>query len=242
MADSIESQYEQMQRAEQLTVYGEMAAGLAHDIKNPLSGIKAAMEILSKESTVSKEDKEVLVKVVGEIRRIESLIKQLFDYAKPPKPQFTILNFNELMEKTMGLLPKYPSFSLNDSRRITIVKDFDKSLPEIETDPMQQQQIFLNLLLNAGDAMPKGGTLTVKTSHDPTKDFIEIFVSDTGKGIDEDAMEKLFKPFYTTKSQGTGLGLATTKRLIEQQGGVIKATNHPSGGASFEIRLPTKQT
>lgn len=241
MSSSLEQQCNKMQRADQLTVYGEMAAGLAHEIKNPLAGIKGAMNLFRKDSSITDENKIVLGKVIGEIRRIESLMKELLSYARPPKPQFMLICFNEILEKTSSLLPKYPRFLKDGSKEIHIVKDFVPDLPEVETDPMQMQQVFLNLFLNAADAMPEGGTLTVKTLCDPLDAFIQIVVSDTGQGMKEDVKAKLFMPFFTTKKKGTGLGLATSKRLIEQHGGTIGVENNEGGGVAFTIRLPIKQ-
>lgn len=238
MTCSINQQCREMQRAEQLTVYGEMAAGLAHEIKTPLAGIKGAMKLF--ETDVSEENRVVLEKVVGEIRRIESLMKELLQYARPIKPHLMLIDFNELLEKVIDLLPRYPSFSRTGPGKIEIVKDFAENMPEVETDPLQQQQVFLNLLLNAADAMPEGGVLTVRTSCDRQGDWIEIVVSDTGQGIGEGLADKIFKPFFTTKPKGTGLGLATTKRLVQQFGGCIKVTSQQVG-TSFKIRFPIQQ-
>jgi signal transduction histidine kinase len=238
MTCSINQQYQKMQRAEQLTVYGEMAAGLAHEIKTPLAGIKGAMKLLSQETDVSEENRIVLDKAVGEIKRIESLMKELLQYARPSKPHLMLIDFNNLLLNVIDLLPRYPSFCRVGPTQIEVIKEFDKDLPAMETDPLQQQQIFLNLFLNAADAMPEGGTLTVKTFY--LGDWIEIVINDTGQGIAEDIMDRIFKPFFTTKPKGTGLGLATTKRLIEQHGGTITVTNQQVG-TSFRIRFPLEQ-
>lgn len=238
MICSINQQCREMQRAEQLTVYGEMAAGLAHEIKTPLAGIKGAMQLL--EAEVSDENRNVLEKVVGEIRRIESLMRELLQYARPIKPHLMLINFNELLEKIMDLLPRYPSFSRVGPEKIEIVKEFAQDMPEVETDPLQQQQIFLNLLLNAADAMPEGGVLTVRTSFNRREGWMEVVVSDTGQGIEAGMRDKIFKPFFTTKTKGTGLGLATTKRLVQQFGGCISVTNQEVG-TLFRIRFPIEQ-
>lgn len=241
MASSLEQQCTQMHRAEQLTVYGEMAAGLAHEIKTPLAGIKGAMTLFTKDENLSEEHRDVLGKVISEIKRIESLMKELLSYARPPKPKFISIDFNEILEKTTGLLSKYPSFSGEESKQIRIVKDFDKNLPLVETDPMQQQQVFLNLFLNAADAMTAGGVLTVKTRLNASDNLIEIYVSDTGTGIDEAIAKKLFIPFFTTKIKGTGLGLATSRRLVEQNGGSISFQSEQGKGTVFKILFPVKQ-
>ncbi|MFZ5997192.1 MAG: PAS domain S-box protein [Nitrospirota bacterium] len=232
---------ERLQQTEQLKMCGEFAAGLAHEIKNPLAGIKVTMEVLSEELPIPEQDKDVLLKVVAEIRRIELLIRDLLNFAKPPKPQLMQVDIHKTLDAAITFSVKSPSFSTEGPKAISIVRNFAPRLPETMADPMQMQQVFLNLLLNATDAMPEGGMLSVQTSYNQEKSAIYIEIADTGKGIDEKAMENIFKPFFTTKPKGTGLGLAITKRLIEQQGGVISAENRPGGGAVFTIVLPVKK-
>ncbi len=240
MAGSLKEQMNKMQRAEQMTTFGEMAAGLVHEIKNPLAGIKAAIELMTEEITLSAENKDILSKVISEIRRIETLMKSLLDFARPPKPQFMQVNLNHVLENTLDFLKKQPSFSQNKEEPIAIVQDLDPQLPEIVADPQQLRQIFINLLRNAHEAIAHKGTITVKTSHDSSQ-AIEISISDTGKGIEKDILDRLFQPFFTTKQKGTGLGLAISKQLIEQHGGAISAVNNPDGGATFRIKLPIAQ-
>ncbi len=231
---------EALQRVEQMRVVGELAAGLAHEIKNPLTGIKASMEVLSEEAVVPEEDRKILMKVVGEIKRIESLLKDLLNFARPPKPQFTTVNINRVLNTALTFSFQNGSSS-EKSRPVTVVKDLDEHLPELTADPQQLQQVFMNILLNAGDSMADGGTLTAETSYDKSRQSIRITISDTGKGIDEKEMDKIFQPFFTTKPKGTGLGLAITKRLIEQHGGTIKVHNNDGKGATFEISIPLSQ-
>lgn len=231
---------EALQRTQQMKMVGELAAGLAHEIKNPLAGIKVSMEILSREARLSDEDRDVLLKVIEEIRRIELLLKELLSFARPPKPQFMICDINNIIDKAMALSLKNILSRIDDSKTVKIVKDFHIPLPETMADPTQLQQVFLNVLLNAADAMPNGGTLKVKTHYNKAMEAIEIEISDTGKGIDSDTMDKIFNPFFTTKPKGTGLGLSISKRLIEQHGGTIGASNNQMGGATFMIRLPVR--
>jgi two-component system sensor histidine kinase AtoS len=226
---------EALQRVEQMKVVGELAAGLAHEIKNPLTGIKASMEVLSEESFIPEEDRKILVKVVGEIKRIEFLLKDLLNFARPPKPQFASVNVNRILNSALTF-----SFQNISSKSVKVVKEFDETLPELMADPQQLQQVFMNILLNAGDSMAEGGTLTATTTYDESKEMIRITISDTGKGIDEKTRDKLFQPFFTTKPKGTGLGLAITKRLIEQHGGVIGVRNNDGRGATFEISIPVR--
>ena len=241
MAASLKEQMYKMQRTEQMVVLGELAAGLAHEIKNPLTGIKLSMEVLSEKTFTSEEDREFILKIIDEIKRIDSLIKSLLKFARPPKPNFAVSDLNEILNDTVTFSLKHPSLSSKTSTSINVLKHFDKSLPELMADPMQLQQVFLNLLLNAIDTMQDGGTLFVKTSYDAGENAVQIEISDTGKGIDEKVIAKICQPFFTTKPKGTGLGLAITKRLIEQHGGDISAENNPGGGATFKIRLPVKK-
>jgi two-component system NtrC family sensor kinase len=119
-----------------------------------------------------------------------------------------------------------------------MVKELSPDLPEIIGDPMQLKQVFMNLLLNAVDAMPEGGTVVLKTSFGEAAHAVMVDISDTGKGIDARVLDKMFQPFFTTKSKGTGLGLAISKRLIEEHGGKISIENNKGGGSTFRISLP----
>ncbi len=229
---------EALQRAEQIRTAGELATGLAHEIKNPLAGIKVTMEALSEEPTLSKEDRGVLGKVIDEIKRIEGLIKGLLDFARPPKPQFTSTDVNSVLDSAAQLVLKNVSPAPGKPRKIELEKDYGLDLPEITADPMQLKQVFMNLLLNAVDAMPEGGRLVLKTTYDQPARAIKIALSDTGKGIDAAALEKIFQPFFTTKAKGTGLGLAISKRLIEDHGGKIGIESVKGKGSTFRISLP----
>jgi len=232
---------EQLLRTEQMVVCGEVTTGLAHEIKNPLAGIKASIELFSAVSTLSEEEKNILQKVIGEIKRIESLLKGILNFAKPPKPDFIAVDVNNILDTALTFSLKPASSQQSPNTTIQIVKDLDGHLPEIIADPMQLSQIFLNLFLNAAEAMKDGGILTVKTSYNKTENSILISISDTGKGIERELADQIFFPFFTTKPKGTGLGLAITKRLIEQHKGLLTFENNPAGGATFMISLPVKQ-
>ncbi len=229
---------EALQRTEQMKMVGELATGLAHEIKNPLAGIKASMEVLSNESTFSDEDRNVLLKVIEEIKRIEALLKELLSFARPPVPQFTDVDVNSVIEAVLVLLAQDKQFAQNNSNGINIIRNFDKYLPEITADPMQLKQVILNLIMNSIDAMPEGGTLGVRSYFDREAHSIHIEVSDTGKGIEEKMIDKIFQPFFTTKPKGTGLGLAITKRLVDEHNGRLSVVNCPGGGTIIRVSLP----
>jgi two-component system sensor histidine kinase AtoS len=236
---------EALQRAEQLVSVGEMAAGLAHEIKNPLSGIRFSIEVIAGELELNQEHSEILDRIVDEINRIETLLKNLLNYAVPPTPNFSPLDMNRIIDaavKTAELSLKSPSKSVRsgENKNVQFVRDLDDQLPQIVADSAKLQQVVLNLLLNAIHAIQEEGTISVKTSRDG-KGFIQIMVSDTGKGIDGEDIKRIFLPFFTTKPKGTGLGLSICKRLIEQQNGTIDVARNPKGGLMFTIVLPVEQ-
>jgi signal transduction histidine kinase len=239
MAGSLKEQMHKMQRTEQLVVVGELAAGLAHEIKNPLAGIKVAMQVLSEEASLSEEDRGVVKKVGQEVVRLESLMKNFLNFAKPAKPRLAELNINSLMNTILAFYVKSRPGTPDRPNAVIIVKEL-QPVPDTMADPMQLQQIFLNIVLNAVDAMPNGGTLGVLTFFEKESDRIHIHISDTGKGISREHADQIFQPFFTTKPKGTGLGLAISKQLIEQHGGSIAVAGKPSGGTIFKIQLPLK--
>jgi len=241
MAASLKEQYLKMQWAEQLFLLGELSGGLAHEIKNPLAGVKASLDVISADEHLPAEDRDILQKSIEQIKRIETLIKNLLNFARPPKPQFMSVDVNSVLNTTITMAQRLPLFSDNNGQPIRIVRLLDRRVFEVTADPFQLQQVFMNLLINAGEAMPRGGTVTVRTSINPLAQTVNITVTDSGEGMDPGLVEKIFQPFYTTKSKGTGLGLSITKRLIEQHGGSIRVMNNRDRGVSFSVTLPAKQ-
>jgi two-component system sensor histidine kinase AtoS len=226
---------EALQRAQQIRIAGELATGLAHEIKNPLAGIKLTIQMLLEEQCLSTEDRVVVKKVIDEIKRIELLIKGLLNFARPPQPQLAITDVNAVLETVISLV-LHGQASLRDG--IQIVKHLEEDLPPAFADPMQLHQIFMNLMLNAVDAMPEGGTITLRTAFNRELNTVQIDISDTGAGFDKGVENQLFKPFFTTKAKGTGLGLAITKRLVEDHGGSIHLENNVDRGALVRINIP----
>jgi len=179
----------------------------------------------------------VLSAVMDETKRIEALMKSLLDFAKPPRPHAIPVDINSILESTVAFSLPYSSVTPKSPGSIRTVSNLDPNLPPTLADPGQMQQVFLNLLMNALDAMPEGGTLTVSTAVEGGR-RIQIEIRDTGKGIDEETREKIFRPFFTTKHKGTGLGLAVSKRFVEMQGGSISVEGNTGGGTVFRILLP----
>lgn len=225
----------ELQRANQMALVGEMAAGLAHEIKNPLAGIKVSLEVLADELELGEEDQELFTRVINETNRVEKLLKALLSYARPPELQYEHFDLNKLLDnsvKNIALTGKTSS-----RQGVEIEKHYAENLPELEADSGQLQQVMLNIFLNAIESMPEGGRIIVSTRM-RDESSVEVRIVDTGKGISEDVMANIFQPFFTTKSKGTGLGLAICKRIIEEHGGTIEATAHSAGGTQFTMTLP----
>lgn len=229
---------EEMQRANQMTLVGQMAAGLAHEIKNPLAGIKVSLDVLAADLDLKVEDQEVFARIVIEVNRMEKLLKNLLNYARPPQPHFDIVDINRLLDSSL----KNAEVTAGGKKELTVhfERNFSADLPLIVIDPSQIQQVFLNLLLNALDTMEGEGTITASTRK-LSAEIISIEISDTGKGMNAASLEKIFSPFFTTKAKGTGLGLSICKRLVEQHGGNIEVHSQLHKGTSFVITLPLAQ-
>jgi len=233
---------ENLRRAEQMKLVGEWAAGLAHEIKNSLAGIKISVEVLAEEQDLPEEDREAVLKAIDEIKRIEFLLKSLLNFAKPPELHLSPTDINSILDHTVDFSLKQVSPASKEAPVITVQKDFDKNLPIITCDALQMKQVFMNILLNARDAIEDGGTVNARTFYRKEANTICVEISDTGRGINEKFMGRIFTPFFTTKSKGTGLGLAITKRIIDQHGGTVRAANRPGGGAIFSIELPAAKS
>ena len=235
MARSIQEQMRALERTSQLAVVGELAAGLVHEIKNPLAGIKAATQVLAQEAGLSAEDRDVLRKVAREVDGLETLLKGFLAFARPLKPQFAEVDLNAFVRTVVAFWVK--SHALQAHRKVRIDLALG-AVPAAHADPMQLQQILLNLLLNAADAMPGGGAVEVRTAFDGARGRVSLEVADRGRGIGPQHEGQVFRPFFTTKAGGTGLGLAVSKRLAEQQGGTISFSANPGGGTVFRVHLP----
>ncbi|MEJ2200998.1 MAG: ATP-binding protein, partial [Desulfuromonadaceae bacterium] len=229
---------QELLRANQMAGVGQMAVGLAHEIKNPLAGIKVSLEVLADELTLAPEDKELFARVINEINRMERLLRNMLNYARPPQPQFDLVDINQLLDYTLKNVELTTGRSA--SKTIAFERGFSSALCQVEADSSQLQQVFLNIFLNAIEAISQEGTIRVTTAMEADK-RIRIDIADTGKGMTEATIEEIFNPFFTTRNKGTGLGLAISKRLIEQHEGTIDVTSQPDQGTTFSLRLPQTQ-
>jgi two-component system sensor histidine kinase AtoS len=228
----------EMQRANQMALVGEMAAGLAHEIKNPLAGIKVSLEVLADELELNEEDQDLFGRVINETNRVEKLLKGLLNYARPPQLHYESFDLNKLLVYSIQTLAVTATTSSRQG--VEFISHLSADLPQLEADSAQLQQVILNIFLNAIEAMPEGGIIAVSTGC-PGEGKVKINIQDSGKGIPKEVLAGIFQPFVTTKSKGTGLGLAICKRIIEEHGGTIDAANNTAGGTTFMIVLPLKQ-
>jgi two-component system NtrC family sensor kinase len=224
---------DQLIQSEKLASVGKMAAGVAHDINNPLTSILIHTHLMLETERRPPEEREALTLIAEETSRCAQIVKGLLDFARLSPSRSAPCAINEIIERTLQLLEKQASV-----RNIRIEKALDGSLPPIDLDKNKILQVFSNLAINALEAMPGGGLLKVtsRLSRDGTS--VVIVFSDTGHGIPKDVIPNLFDPFFTTKSFGTGLGLAVSYGIIRQRGGRIEVRSEVGRGAEFTVRIP----
>lgn len=234
MAEELNRYIEVSRNMEQTQMMAEVAAGLAHEIKNPLTGIKGTLELFGREMSLSDEDRAVFEESLFQIKKLDVLTRSFLEYARPPSPQCIKACINEVINTAISFLTRHKLHK--NIHKVSIVRDLDGSLPDIKIDPLQMQQVFINLAINALDAMPEGGILSFKTFH--TDSSVIADVSDTGHGLDEEIKDKIFQPFYTTKTRGLGIGLSISKRFVELHGGKISVLESNEKGTTFRVILP----
>ncbi len=232
---------EQLLQADKLASTGFLAAGIAHEINNPLAGIYTIIDMLAKRVRREGGNEEPYERVLSNIDRIKEIIRRLLEYANPAQIQPQMSDINALVMQVLDFFKFHPVF-----RKVAVVWDLDDELPEIVVDPKQLQQIFHNLAMNAAQCMKEtGGALEISSrmvqpAEDDGKAWIEVRMRDTGPGIDEENLRRVFDPFFTTKppGEGTGLGLSVSYSIAKNHGGELTARNHPDAGAEFILRLP----
>ena len=235
--------YERMKERDRLAALGQMAAGLAHEIRNPLGSIKGAAQYLQPGpggATSREGTREFLDIIVEEVNRLNKIVSQFLDYARPYRGEQRQLEVAEVLRKTMALFAK----EAEGHGKAEIVTEFADKMPPVRADAEQLLQVFLNLSLNALQAMPNGGELLIATAlrrstrRGANAAFLEVRFRDTGVGIPAGDLKNLFIPFFTTKEKGTGLGLPISQRIIENHGGTIEVRSQPGEGATFTVLLP----
>lgn len=227
--------YRQMERADRLASVGEMATGIAHEIKNPLAGISGAISVLAEDFGDDDPRREVIGQVLEQIARLDKTSTDLLYFGRPGTPEFSFADINALVKKTLFFVSQHP-----EARNIHRIKELTRDLPPVWVDEKQIQQVLFNVIINAIQSMPEGGTLTIQTDavRRDELELVRVLVLDTGKGIPAEDLERIFIPFHTTKTQGTGLGLPICRRLMEQHGGSIRVESRVGEGTVFTIELP----
>jgi signal transduction histidine kinase len=223
----------QMSRAEHLATLGELATGLAHEIRNPLAGIAGVIEIIGRDLPETSPARAVVPEVQQEVLHIKRILSDLLEVARPKALDLRPADLNATAEHAVTLARQQVS-----SKPIEIRFTKDHDLPPVEHDTGQIQQVLLNLLLNSIQAIDGTGNVRVKVA---SEDGLAIVaVSDTGRGIPPEHLANIFRPFYTTKKKGTGLGLSLVSRIVESHGGRIEVNSSPGEGSQFTVRLPFK--
>ena len=231
---------EEILRMDRLVSLGKLSSGIAHELRNPLAGIKTTAQALSEEMSKDDSRREYLSRITKEIDRLNELLKTFFSFAKPQKLNVVHCHVKDIINEIIPFLIKEIA-----DKGINFLENYHPQIPKIKVDKTQMHQAFLNLFLNALQAMPNGGELKIEAkpigsySLDGSKqNFVKINISDTGKGIPPHIIHKIFDPFFTTKPKGIGLGLSITYQIVKKHGGTIRVESELGKGTSFVINLP----
>lgn len=222
---------DQLRKSDTLTVVGELAAGIAHEIRNPMTALKGFIQLL--QNSMNEDQYAMYFDVItSELKRIESIITEFLVLAKPQAISYQRKSVTVIMKETLDLLSAQASLD-----NVQFVTSIEEGLPDIYCEPNQLKQVFINILKNAIEVMPKGGTASVALSKEDGEQVL-ISIRDEGIGIPEDKLKKLGEPFYTTKDRGTGLGLMVSYKIVEEHNGTIEVSSELGKGTTFRIRLP----
>jgi signal transduction histidine kinase len=224
----------EMGRAEHLATLGELAAGLAHEIRNPLAGIAGVVDLMGKELPAVSRSRSVLPDVQNEILHIQNILNDLLSYARPRPPAFHPADLNVTIEQAVVLAQQQVR-----TRPVKVSFTPNRDLPPVAHDPALIQQVVLNLVLNGIQAIPGEGAVDVAIASEG--DHALISVKDNGRGISPDSLPKIFRPFFTTRKEGTGLGLSLASGIVQSHGGKIEASSILGQGTQFRIHLPIER-
>ena len=221
--------------SERLAVIGQLSAGVAHELNNPLQGIVAYAHLLLERAPAADPSRDALQKIAAQADRCREIIRSLLDFSRPRKPQTRPADINAILRECLALVERQALF-----HNIEIVTDLPADLPTATVDPAQMQQVFMNLIINAAEAMEGAGRLTLATQYDHLERLVEARVTDTGHGIRPEDLDRIFDPFFTTKGvgHGTGLGLSISYGIVKEHQGTITVDSQVGRGTTFTIRLP----
>lgn len=237
MLDELEARQEQLLQSRKMAAVGTLTSGIAHELNNPLNNISLTVETLldDYEGTDDKQKKKFLNDIFIQVQRAGATVENLLDFTRKDQPVITAVSIHDVLEGTLKLMGNEISLAGVETH-FEVTPD----LPQVSGNPRNLQQVFLNLFLNAIQAMPKGGELRIEAARDDG--FIRVSVRDTGVGIPEEDLEKVFEPFFTTKEagEGTGLGLSVSYSIIEKQGGKLEVESGTGKGTTFFVSLPIR--
>lgn len=224
----------QLVHSEKLAALGELVAGIAHEVNNPLTGVLLYSTMTAQDERLHPELRRDLETVVGETRRCATIVRGLLEFSRQSEPQVRPACLNRLLDSTLQLVEHQALF-----HNIKVLRYYDDTLPQVPVDPGLLRQVFMNLMLNAAQAMPNGGVLTAATGWHPDADRLYVAICDTGCGIKGEHLGKIFNPFFTTKEEaGTGLGLSVSYGIVRSHGGEIVVESQEGEGATFTVLLP----
>ena len=225
---------DQLMRADRLAAMGELTAGVAHEVRNPLGIIRASVQLMEDAECSRERVSEAAEVIKQEIDRLDRVIKALLDFGRPATPTLRPVEVSQVLDDVALFSRTFASRA-----HVQIVEKYSDTAPDVVADPEQLKQVFVNLISNAVQAMPGGGTLTIETGS--ADGFVFVRFTDTGPGITDDVREKIFDPFVSTRDDGTGLGLTIVHRIVDEHDGHIEVTSEPGAGTSFTIWLPALQ-
>jgi signal transduction histidine kinase len=229
----VQANFEGMKRAERLSAIGQLSAGLAHEIRNPLASISGAAAILTRGQDLDQKSAKCLEIITSECGRLNGLLTNFLNFARPRPPRLQTIQ----IEPVLGNVLELASHGVR-GKAVRFEKQVQSGLQPVECDPEQLEQVLLNLMINAIEASPDGATVTLSAAAEESR--IAIGVADRGHGVAPAHIDRLFDPFFTTKEHGTGLGLPVAHQIVRQMGGSLLARANPDRGMTFSVVLPSK--
>src|SRR5207247_971924 len=223
-------------KIDRLVSLGELSAYVAHEIRNPLTGIRTTVQFVGSKLKPNDPRREDLEDVIKELDRIEQIITGLLMFARPPAARPQGCDLRQVLDKTLDML----ELQFGDAQ-VRLIREYGEEVPMVYADPDLTQQVFLNLCLNSVQAVPEGGELSVRLAvrrYRTRRSMVDVSFRDTGVGIPRELMEKIFDPFFTTRSMGTGLGLPISVQIMREVGGLVTAKNNAGGGATLRVSFP----